>query len=144
MLPSQADSALAGAGAISPPRVVTVSATAQAPTSHRRGRVMPTWSPDDQIVQADATRHPRPAGTAPRIDRPASSARGLIASIDHRAVPQLDDGMGDVEEHRIVRRDDGRHAFGLDDRPQELHDRPTRGGVELAGRLVGQQQARAG
>ncbi len=114
---------------------------------------MPTWSPGwaDRACGrrdplADAASHRRLRGVLRRqparssVDRP--HVRGRVASVDHRAIPQLDDRMGDLEEHRIVRRDDSRYAFAFDDRPQELHDRPASGGVELAGRLVGQQQAR--
>ena len=54
--------------------------------------------------------------------------------------PQLDDPVGHVEHHRIVRGHDRGHGLAPDDRAEQEHDRVARLRVELPGRLVGQEQ----
>ena len=117
---------------------------------------MPTWSPcraDRACERRDPVRTPQATdGQSCRrlccmpargsVDRPQTPAGG--SRPDHRAIAQLDDHMGDLEQHRVVRRHDGRHALALDHGAEELHDRPAGRRVELTGRLVGQEQARPG
>src|SRR3954452_20056826 len=50
---------------------------------------------------------------------------------DDPAVPEFDDPVGEVDEHRIVGRDQRGHALAADDRPEQRHDRPSCRGVEL-------------
>ena len=50
--------------------------------------------------------------------------------------------IGHLDQRRVVRRDDDRHAALVDEPPQQAHDRLRPCGVELRGRLVGDQQPR--
>src|SRR5215218_5396097 len=76
--------------------------------------------------------------------RSASGRRagGNRGRLDQLAVEQLDHAVGDLQHHRIVGRDDRRHALGTNDGPDEEHDPLPCLGVELAGRLVGEEQPR--
>ena len=71
---------------------------------------------------------------------PGSAASGAS---DHAPVEQLEDAVGDVEHQRVVGRDHGRDPLVPDDRPEQQHDHVARLGVELAGRLVGEEELRA-
>jgi hypothetical protein len=62
--------------------------------------------------------------------------------MDERAVAQLEDAVRDIEHRRVVGRDDRGDLLGPDDRPQELHDHVPGVGIELARRLVGEEEAR--
>jgi hypothetical protein len=53
------------------------------------------------------------------------------------AVSELDDPVGDVEQERVVCRDDGRHTFAPDKLQDDLNDRPGVRRIELARGLVG-------
>ncbi len=59
------------------------------------------------------------------------------------AVLEVQDGIGDADEVRVVGGDQGGHALGLHDGVQQAHDLLRGLGVELAGRLVREQQLRA-
>ena len=86
-------------------------------------------------------RTPRPAGlaSATREDGP----HGLeVRRRDEAAVEELDHAVGDLDHHRVVGRDDRGHALGADDGPDQQHDLLAGLGVELAGRLVGEQEPR--
>ena len=52
------------------------------------------------------------------------------------------DAVGHVEHHRVVGRDDRGHALGPDHVPEQHHDHVAGLRVELAGRLVGEQDPR--
>ena len=91
-------------------------------------------APFRAIRRRPAARPRYPRGTAPR-------ARRCVGAIE-AAVEQLDHPVGDLEHHRVVGGDHRRHALGPDDGPDQQHDLLPGLGVELAGRLVGQQQPR--
>ena len=70
----------------------------------------------------------------------SSTRRGLVA--DHVALGQLDHAAAHAVDHRLVVGGDDHRRPGAVDAVEQLHD-PDRGlGVEVAGRLVGQQQRR--
>ena len=56
---------------------------------------------------------------------------------------QVQDAVGQVDEVRVVGGDQGGYPLGLHDDPQQAHDLLGRLGVELAGRLVRQQDVGA-
>ena len=60
--------------------------------------------------------------------------------LDRFAVSKLDDAVCDVEEQRVVCRHDRRNALAANELSDDLHDRPRVRGVELACRLVGDQE----
>ena len=80
----------------------------------------------------------RAARQSPRGTLPVATGRRR----HEPAVEQLDDPVRDLEHHRVVGRDDRRHALGPDDVPDEQHDPLPGLRVELAGRLVGEQEPR--
>ena len=80
--------------------------------------------------------------TRRRLSRAARSRARHGRRLDELAVEELDDAVGDVEHHRVVGRDDRGHALGPDDGPDEQHDPLAGLRVELAGRLVREQEPR--
>ena len=56
---------------------------------------------------------------------------------------QLEHAIGAAYEGRIVGRHDGRHAAGVHELADELHDGCSGAAVELAGGFVGEEQLRA-
>ena len=60
----------------------------------------------------------------------------------HHAVAELDHAVSHVEHGRIVGGHDGCHALLAHQAPQQAHDAVPGLRVELAGRLIGQQQGR--
>ena len=90
---------------------------------------------------AQTRRFGRSCGARP-VSRPAAPGPWRRPSAHEAPVEQLDDPVGDLEHHRVVGRDDRRDALGPDDVPDEQHDPLPGLRVELAGRLVGEQQPR--
>jgi putative ABC transport system ATP-binding protein len=58
------------------------------------------------------------------------------------AVAEGQGAVGQVDQGRVVRGDQGGHLAGVHHRPQQVHDGPSGLRVELAGRLVGDQHLR--
>ena len=75
-----------------------------------------------------------------RVDSVPRTAGRLVAH--DAAVRQLDHAAAHPVDHRVVVRGDDHRRAGAVDPVEQLHDPDRRLGVEVAGRLVGQQQRR--
>ncbi len=140
--PPRRSASAAGAGPGSPPACASAGARAPAaawrrmPCSCRRADACePDPRPPEQLL-----REAEPAA-ATDDDRlvPAVGERGLLA---HAAVADADDAIGDRRGLRVVADEHGRRAGVAGELGDRLVDEPGVRGVELAGRLVGQQEPR--
>ena len=97
-----------------------------------------------RLAQEEAEPHSSPSRqSAPnsRVVSLAAVAAGALVAHD-AALGDLDHAPAHAVDHRlVVRRDDDRRA-GAVDPVEQLHDPDRRLGIEVAGRLVGQQQRR--
>ena len=128
-------------------RSVTMAAT---PTAMQRkknsrrlhaARVSRPAMRSTNIIAGLATR----AASTAVVPTPSSSRASRDLVIDgfhHPSVAQHQSGIGERRQLGVVCHQDDRGAAPFVNRPQELHDVPAVGRVEVAGRLVGQDDRR--
>ncbi len=102
----------------------------------RRAQPVAAGQPGAGDRPADRDRDRRPG----RLRRLASA----LAILGDDPVGQLQDRVGYLHQRRVVGGEQRGHALGADDGTQQAHDLLAGFRVELAGRLVGEQQPRAG
>ena len=114
----------------------------------RPGRESPACGREPGGEQ-DRDRHagqeqPRGPGPADEEGQPQTTHGSPLSAVNVRDGPvfQRDDLVGQVDQRLVVGGDQGRDPFGTHHAEQQLHDLPPGFQVELAGRLVRDQQAR--
>src|SRR5215213_867657 len=91
--------------------------------SERNRRAMAIARPDFPVAVAPAITSSGGAGAIEPTSASVGPHRQSRAALDRLAVPELNDAIGEVDERRVVRGHDRRHALVAHELLEQLHDR---------------------